>query len=227
MPDVHCDHARLFRFDPASTALLVIDLQRDFLDPRGHCAAMGDDIAPLQRIVPTCRRVLDWARAHRLLIVHTREGHRPDLSDLSEAKQARSRDAGEPIGASGPLGRWQVIGEYGHDFIDAMQPLPGEHVIDKPGFGAFHATDLGQRLAAAGITHLILMGITSQCCVFSTLREAIDRGYWCLTLRDACAAFDPSMHEATFAMIASEGHLFGWSANAEALIASLRSSGER
>lgn len=210
MISVACDHDREYSFDPTHTALIAVDMQRDFLDPLGYSAVSGEDVSPLQEIVPACRRVLDWARRNGLTIVHTREGHKPDLSDLTEAKQARSSGAGAPIGAPGPLGRLLVRGEYGHDFIDEMQPLPGEHVVDKPGFGAFYETGLQQILTSAGITHVILFGVTTQCCVFSTLREAIDRGYWCLTVRDCCGAFEKALQDGTFTMIASEGHLFGW-----------------
>lgn len=218
MASITCDHDRPYEFDPAHTALIAIDMQRDFLDPKGYSAVSGEDVSPLQRIVPACRAVLNWARERGLTIVHTREGHQPDLSDLTAFKQARSSGSGVPIGAAGPLGRLLVRGEYGHDFIDEMQPLPGEHIVDKPGFGAFHATGLQSILQGAGITHVMLFGVTTQCCVFSTLREAVDRGYWCLTVRDCCAAFEQSWQDATFAMIASEGHLFGWSAVSSAVL---------
>lgn len=216
---VACEHRRVFEFDPARSALLAIDFQRDFLSPQGYSARSGEDVSVLARILPAARACLDHARRLGMLVIHTREGHRPDLSDLSEAKQARSSAAGAPIGAPGPLGRLLVRGEHGHDLVDSMQPLPGEPVVDKPGFGAFHATDLQTLLDRRRVSHLLLMGVTTQCCVFSTLREAVDRGYWCLTLRDACATFDPVLQAATFAMIASEDHLFGWIADSAALLA--------
>lgn len=197
---------RTYSFPPDKTALLLIDMQRDFIQNE---AANGES-SPVQAIVPTLRDLLQAARANGLTIAHTREGHVPDLSDLNEAKRQRSRDAGAEIGAPGALGRYLVRGEYGHDFIDELQPEPGEWIIDKPGFGSFYATDLDLRLRARGITHLIIGGVTTQCCVQSTLREAVDRGYRCLTLADGCATFDRALHDATMAIIQSEGHLFGW-----------------
>lgn len=219
--DVECDHGRALGLPPGRTALLAIDMQRDFIAPGGVAAESGENVAPAQAIVPRVRSVLDAARGHGLFVVHTREGHEPDLSDLTRAKRERSAASGGEIGARGPLGRFLVRGERGHDFVDELQPEPGEPVIDKSGFGAFHATDLGERLRIRGITHLIVTGVTTQCCVFSTLREAVDRGYYCLTLRDGTAAFDPAWHEATFEMIASEGHLFGWISDSERLLAAM------
>lgn len=210
MIEVACDHGRELVFDPAKAALLCIDMQRDFLDPRGYSAAGGEDVGPLRQIIPPCRAVLDVCRELGVFIVHTREGHKPDLSDLHEAKQERSTAGGAPIGAPGPLGRLLVRGEYGHDFVDEMQPLPGEPVVDKPGFGAFYSTRLQDMLQERGITHVIILGVTTQCCVFSTLREAVDRGYRCLTLRDCTGAFSESLQCGVFEMIASEAHLFGW-----------------
>jgi len=197
---------RVYRFPPEKTALLLIDMQRDFIE---NVEANGES-GPVQAIVPSLRGLLQAARGAGLTIAHTREGHVPDLSDLHDVKRERSRDAGAEIGAEGGMGRYLVRGELGHDFIDALRPEPGEWIIDKPGFGAFYATDLDLRLRARGITHLIIGGVTTQCCVQSTLREAVDRGYRCLTLADGCATFDTALHDATMAIIQSEGHLFGW-----------------
>ena len=194
MVEVSCKHDRVFQFEPEKAALLCIDMQRDFLDPQGYSAVGGEDVSVGRTIIPRCRAVLDACRSAGLFIVHTREGHKPDLSDLHEAKQERSTGAGAPIGATGPLGRLLVRGEYGHDFVDEMQPMPEEPVVDKPGFGAFYATELQEMLRAQGVTHVILLGVTTQCCVFSTLREAVDRGYRCLTLEDCTAAFSESLH---------------------------------
>lgn len=216
-----CEHGRTFEFEPARTAVLSIDMQRDFLDPRGYSAAGGEDVAPVRRVIPPAQRVLAAARAAGMLVVHTREGHRADLTDLAAAKQQRSTAAGAPIGAEGPLGRLLVRGEFGHDFVDELTPQPGEPVVDKPGFGAFYATDLERILLSRGVTHLLLMGVTTQCCVFSTLREAVDRGYYCCTLRDCCGAFSDDLQDSTFRMIASEGHLFGSISNSGALVSSL------
>jgi nicotinamidase-related amidase len=208
-------HQRSFEFDPRQTALLVIDMQRDFLAPDGASGISGFALEPLRAIIPRVQAVLSAARTSGLHIYHTREGHRPDLSDLSEAKRLRSLDAGAEIGAEGPLGRFMIRGEYGHDFIDELQPLAGEVVIDKASYGAFHATDLENDLRQKGISHLIIAGVTTQCCVQSTLREAVDRGFFCLMLEDCCASFEPELHAATLQMIASEGHLFGWIATSE------------
>jgi nicotinamidase-related amidase len=221
MTAVLCRSDRVFSCEPSQTALFVIDMQRDFCAPAGASAHAGEDVRPLQAVIPSLRRVLRAARASGLTIVHTREGHLPDLSDLSEAKRARGRAAGAEIGAPGPLGRVLVRGEYGHDFIDELVPANGEAVFDKPGFGAFYRTELDAYLRARNIESVIVSGVTTQCCVQSTLREAIDRGYYCLTLEDCCAAFVPRWHEATLDMIASEGHLFGSIATSEALIEAL------
>lgn len=222
MVEVSCSHGRVFRFEPAKTALLCIDMQRDFLDPRGYSAVGGEDVSVGQAIVPRCRAVLDACREAGVFVVHTREGHEPDLSDLTEAKQERSTGAGAPIGAPGPLGRLLVRGEYGHDFVDEMQPLPGEPVVDKPGFGAFYATELQDLLQPRAVTHVIVLGVTTQCCVFSTVREAVDRGYRVLTLEDCTASFSESLQRGVFEMIASEGHLFGWSAKGSDVVAALQ-----
>lgn len=215
---VPCDHDRTFRFSPKHTALLVIDMQRDFIAPDGIAGVSGEDVAPARAIIPAVANVLDAARSLGMFVVHTREGHEADLSDLHAAKRERSAASGGEIGMAGPLGRFLIRGEHGHDFVDELQPRPGEPVIDKPGFGAFYATSLGERLRIRGITHVMVTGVTTQCCVFSTLREAVDRGYWCLTLADCTAAFDPYLHEATMRMIASEDHLFGWISDSTRLL---------
>ncbi len=199
------------------TALLVIDMQRDFLDPNGMCGVLGEDVAQLQVIVPILRRTLDAARRAGLKIIHTREGYVADLSDVHAAKAERGG-----VGQEGPLGRFLIRGEAGQDFIADLQPAQGEEVIDKPGFSSFYRTDLQSRLEAAGITHLVLSGVTAQCCVHSTLRDAVDRGFICLTLADGCAAFDQSLHQATLAIIQSEDHLFGWIADTEAFCSALQ-----
>jgi nicotinamidase-related amidase len=216
-----------FSFDPAHTALIMIDMQRDFIEPGGAADHGGENVAATQAIVPYVQNAVRFAREHGLQVVHTREGHEPGLSDLNPVKRERSAAAGAEIGAKGPLGRFLVRGERGHDFIDALRPEPGEWVIDKPGFGAFHATDLGERLRIRGISHLIVTGVTTQCCVFSTLREAVDRGYACLTLSDATAAYEWDWHEATLRMIASEGHLFGWISDCPRLLAASREARRR
>jgi nicotinamidase-related amidase len=195
--------------EPATTALLVIDMQRDFCDPRGYAAQAGLDTARLAQAAIRIRFLLDVARAAGITVVHTREGHRPDLSDCWPEKLRRSRMAGAAIGSHGPLGRLLVRGEYGHDFIDDLVPAQGEPVIDKPGYGAFYGTRLDVVLAERGVTTLILCGVTTEVCVHSTLREAVDRGFRCMTVADACAAGNPALQEAALAMIGVEGGIFG------------------
>lgn len=223
--NIPCRHGRTFAAPPGRTALLIIDMQRDFLDPCGASALAGTDVSRLRAIVPAVRRLLQAARAAGLHVVHTREGHASDLADLSPVKRAQYAAAGIRIGEPGPLGRRFVRGEAGHAIVPELAPAAGEDVIDKPGFGAFFATELGERLAARGCTHLFLAGVTTQCCVHSTLREAVDRGFACLTVADACATEDPALQEAVFAIIASEGHLFGWIAHTDAVVGALAAAG--
>jgi len=168
------------------SALIVIDMQRDFLDHGGYAATAGMDVTALRRPIPFIRMLLEQARRSGMLVLHTREGHRADLSDCPPAKLARSRQAGAKIGSQGPLGRLLVRGEYGHDFVDELQPLTGEPVVDKPGYGAFHQTDLAQILATRDISRLYICGVTTEVFVHSTLREAVDRGYECVLVADGC-----------------------------------------
>ena len=201
-----------------TTALLIIDMQRDFLDPQGYIAQTGVDVQGLRDIIPNVRRLLHAARAAGVRVVHTREGHRPDLSDLPAVKARRAAGAGAPIGSAGPLGRLLVRGELGHSIIPELEPLADEPVIDKPGFGAFYATDLEQLLRVAGIRTLIISGVTTDICVHSTLREAVDRGFECVTAGDACAAGDPAIHAAMLACIDGEGGILGRVASTEAIV---------
>ncbi len=200
------------------SALIVIDMQRDFLAPDGYAAKAGMDIAALRRPIPFVRRLLDQARNSGMLVVYTREGHRPDLSDCAPAKLARSRQAGAEIGSTGPLGRLLVRGEYGHDIIDELQPLAGEPVVDKPGYSAFHQTDLAQILETRGIHRLYLCGVTTEVCVHSTLRAAVDRGFECVLVADACGSAYPSLHEAALHMVAVEGGIFGQVAATQSVV---------
>jgi nicotinamidase-related amidase len=193
----------------STTALIVIDMQRDFLDPRGYIGQSGVDVAPLRAPIPNVRRLLEAARASGVRVIHTREGHRPDLADLNPAKARRAAGVGAAIGSRGPLGRLLVRGELGHEIIDELAPLPSEVVIDKPGFGAFYATDLELVLRAHGITALTIAGVTTDVCVHSTLREAVDRGFECQTAGDACAAADPAIHAAMLKCISGEGGILG------------------
>lgn len=208
--------------DPAATALLVIDMQRDFCSPQGYAARAGLDVARLARPIAQIQRLLMAARAAGLLVVHTREGHLPDLSDCPPEKMRRSLRAGAPIGSAGPMGRLLVRGEFGHDFIDELQPQAGEVVIDKPGYGAFHLTDLAGVLSARHIRHLVLCGVTTEVCVHSTLREAVDRGYSCTTVGDATAASDPALQAPALAMIGVEGGIFGQLVNTDQMLLALQ-----
>jgi nicotinamidase-related amidase len=205
-------------------ALLVIDMQRDFLDPRGYVAQSGVDVNLLRVTIEPVQRLLAAARSLGVRIIHTREGHRPDLTDLTSFKRQRTAGSGAAIGSMGPLGRLLVRGEYGHDIIDEVAPHAAEVVIDKPGFGAFYATDLELLLRAGGITHLTLAGVTTDICVHTTLREAIDRGFYCTTVSDACAAADPAVHAAMLKCIAGEGNILGQVRNASAMIAQWQSA---
>jgi nicotinamidase-related amidase len=196
-------------FDWQTTALVVIDMQRDFLDPRGYAAKAGLDVSLLRVAIPGVARLLTAARAAGLLIVHTREANAPDLSDVPPAFMEATRRTGAPVGSEGPLGRLLIRGESGAGIVEELAPQPGEVVIDKPGFSAFEGTALGSMLTARGIRSLLLCGITTEVCVSSTLRTAIDRGFRCVTLRDACASADPSLHDAAMRMIQVEGGVFG------------------
>jgi biuret amidohydrolase len=206
------------RGSSGTTALLIIDMQRDFLDPEGYIARTGVDVRGLRAIIPNVRRLLDAARVKGMQVIHTREGHRPDLSDLPAVKARRAAGAGAPIGSMGPLGRLLVRGEPGHAIIPELEPLANEPVIDKPGFGAFYATDLGQLLGVTGVSTLVIAGVTTDICVHSTLREAVDRGFECVTAGDACAAGDPAIHEAMLACIDGEGGILGRVASTEAIV---------
>ena len=207
MPDhkVTCEQDLEYAFAPESTALLVIDMQRDFLDDDGMCSILDGDCDALQAIRPAVASLTASAREAGLHVIHTREGYAADLSDVHQLKRDRNS-----VGVEGPLGRFLVRGEPGHDFSTGFEPRDGEWVIDKPGFSAFYSTDLDKRLRKKGVTHLVVCGVTTQCCVLSTVRSAVDRGYYCLTVTDACAAIDPSDHEAALATIRAEGSLFGW-----------------
>jgi nicotinamidase-related amidase len=209
-----------FDFDPRTTALVVIDMQRDFVDPGGFGEALGNDVSLLRRALDPTRRVLDACREVGIQIIHTREGHRPDLSDCPPAKLARGRLA-NGIGDPGPMGRILVRGEYGHDIVDALKPLPDEPVVDKPGKGAFYATDLEHMLRSRGIKSLIVTGVTAEVCVQTTVREANDRGFECLVLSDCIASYFPEFYEMTLKMIKAQGGIFGWVAPSDAFLAAL------
>jgi len=198
-----------FTLDLQRTAVVMIDMQRDFLEPGGFGEALGNDVSRLGVAVGPCRALLEMARARGVLIIHTREGHRPDLSDAPRAKVERGAPSMR-IGDPGPMGRILVRGERGHDIIDALAPRPGEPVVDKPGKGAFYATDLHLLLQNRGIESLIVCGVTTEVCVHTTVREANDRGYRCLVPGDCCASYFPEFHEVALRMIKAQGGIFGW-----------------
>ena len=209
-----------FEFDPATTALVIIDMQRDFVEPGGFGETLGNDVSWLQAVVPPLRKVLDTAREVGLTVIHTREGHVPDLSDCPPAKLNR----GEPslrIGDPGPKGRILVRGEYGHDIIDDLAPVDGEIVLDKPGKGAFYATDLHAMLINRGIDTLIVCGVTTEVCVHTTVREANDRGYRCIVPSDCCASYFPEFHAAALAMVQAQGGIFGWVSDSRRILEAL------
>lgn len=193
----------------ATTALIVIDMQRDFCSAGGYASQAGLDTGRLSGVIQQIDLLLQTARTTGMTVLHTREGHLPDLSDCSPEKLRRSRAAGAEIGSMGPLGRLLIRGEVGHDIIEELTPLPTEQVIDKSGYGAFYSTSLETQLRATGITTLILCGVTTEVCVHSTLREAVDRGFRCITAGDSCAASNPSLQQPAMAMIAVEGGIFG------------------
>jgi len=210
--------------DPATTALVIIDMQRDFLEPGGFGETLGNDVSLLQATLPPIRSLLAAARRAGLLIVHTREGHKPDLSDAPAAKLER----GEPtarIGAPGPMGRILIRGEPGHGIVSELAPMRGEVIIDKPGKGAFYATDLGAVLAARRIATLLVCGVTTEVCVHTTIREGNDRGYRCVAIGDGCASYFPEFHRVGLAMIAAQGGIFGWVSSSAAVIEVLGGAG--
>jgi nicotinamidase-related amidase len=198
-----------FEFDPRSCALMIIDMQRDFVDPGGFGEALGNDVSLLRKAIAPTKKVLDAVRKKKMLVIHTREGHRQDLSDLPQNKKLRGKlKAG--IGDAGPMGRILVRGEYGHDIVDELKPEPGEPIVDKPGKGAFYATDLDSMLHNRGIRQLVVCGVTTEVCVNTSVREANDRGYDCLVLEDCVGSYFPEFQTASLNMIKAQGGIFGW-----------------
>ncbi|MEM7294648.1 MAG: cysteine hydrolase [Pseudomonadota bacterium] len=200
---VSCRGEREYVFSPTNTALLVIDLQKDFFADSENTHPNG-----MLAILPRVSLLIETMRTLGCKIIYTRETYRSDMSDVSAYRHSL-----DYVGKPGELGRFLIAGETGQSFVESIQPLPDETVIDKASFGAFYNTALNQILQEEGISHLVLCGVTTQCCVHSTLREAVDRGYWCLTIADCCAASEPGLHDAALSLIAGEGHLFGWVAN--------------
>ena len=209
-----------FVFDSAHAALLVIDMQRDFVEPGGFGETLGNDVGLLRAVIPPLQAALAATRDAGITVIHTREGHLPDLSDCPPAKLSR----GEPqlrIGDLGPKGRILIRGEYGHDIIDELAPADGELVIDKPGKGSFYATGLDETLRSKGITSLVVTGVTTEVCVHTTVREANDRGYECLVLADCVGSYFPEFQRSGLAMIAAQGGIFGWVASSDQYLKAL------
>jgi nicotinamidase-related amidase len=206
-------------FDPRTTALVIIDMQRDFVLPGGFGEKLGNDTSFLLAAVEPTQRVLAAAREAGFFAVHTREGHRPDLSDCPPAKLTRGGQTF--IGTEGPMGRILVRGEQGHDIIEQLYPIEGEPIIDKPGKGSFHATDLQQILGDRDIKTLIVCGVTLEVCVHTTVREANDRGYECVVLSDCVASYFPEFQRVGLEMIKAQGGIFGWVSTSDAFIKAL------
>jgi nicotinamidase-related amidase len=206
--------------DTGRTALVIIDMQRDFLEPGGFGAALGNDVSLLKAAVGPCGEVLAAARRAGILVIHTREGHRPDLTDAPPIKLERGGPAAR-IGAPGPMGRILIRGEPGHDIIPELYPAAGEPVIDKPGKGAFYQTDLELMLKNRGIETLLVCGVTTEVCVNTTVREANDRGFRCIVLADCCASYFPEFHDMGLKMIKAQGGIFGFVSASAPVIAAL------
>jgi nicotinamidase-related amidase len=208
-----------YAFDPERTALVMIDFQRDFVEPKGFGELLGNDVSLLRSTIAPAERVLAKAREVGLFIIHTREGHRPDLSDCPAAKLTRGGQTF--IGTDGPMGRILVRGELGHDIVPELYPEPGEPIIDKPGKGSFYATDLELILKDKGITSLVFCGVTTEVCVNTTMREANDRGYECLVLEDCVGSYFPEFQRVALEMIKAQGAIVGWVSDSSTFIASL------
>lgn len=200
-----------FAFRPGTMALVVIDMQRDFAEPGGFGASLGNDVSRVVAIVPTVKRLIEGFRAAGLPVIHTMECHRPDLSDLPPAKRNRGNPSIK-IGDVGPMGRVLIVGEPGTAILTELAPLPGEIVIEKPGKGAFYATSFGEALKRLGVQQLIFAGVTTEVCVQTTMREANDRGYECLLAEDATESYFPEFKAAALAMIRAQGAIVGWTA---------------
>ena len=207
-------------FEPESTALLMVDMQRDFLEPGGFGETLGNDVSQVRPAIEPCKEVLEAARQAGLFVIHTREGHRPDLSDVPRAKMER----GQPtlkIGDVGPMGRILVRGETGHDIIPELYPIAGEPVIDKPGKGSFYDTDLLGILRHRNIKTLIVCGVTTEVCVHTTVREANDRGFECLVPADCVGSYFPEFQRVALEMIKAQGGIFGGVSDSDKVVSAL------
>jgi biuret amidohydrolase len=209
-----------YTFDPAHVALVVIDMQRDFLEPGGFGETLGNDLTSVKAIVPTVAALIGLFRRKGWPILHTRECHKPDLSDCPPAKRQRGAPSLR-IGDPGPMGRILIAGEPGAAIVPACAPAPGEYEIDKPGKGMFYKTKAEEILAARAITHLVFAGVTTEVCVQTSMREANDRGYECLLIEDATASYFPQFKAATLSMIRAQGAIVGWTAPLQALRAAV------
>ncbi len=209
-----------YEFPAQGVALIIIDMQRDFMEPGGFGDALGNDVSRLQAIVPTLQKLIAAFRAKQLPIFQTVEGHQPDLSDCPPAKLARGK-GGLKIGDPGGMGRILILGEPGNGIIPELAPLPGEVVIPKPGKGAFYNTNLAELLAEKDITHLVITGVTTEVCVQTTMREANDRGYECLLVEDATESYFPEFKQATLEMVVAQGGIVGWVTKAEEILKAL------
>ena len=203
------------------TALVIIDMQRDFMEPGGFGETLGNDVSRLAAAVQPIAAVLGAAREMGMLVIHTREGHLPDLSDAPPAKVERGAPSLR-IGDPGPMGRILIRGEPGHDIIPALYPLDSEVVIDKPGKGAFYATELSEVLQNYGIENLLVCGVTTEVCVNTTVREANDRGYRCVVISDGCASYFPEFHDMGLKMIKAQGGIFGWVSDSAAVLKAMK-----
>jgi biuret amidohydrolase len=198
-----------YPLDPAHTALVVIDMQRDFIEKGGFGDSLGNDVARLEAIIPATAALIQLFRDRGWLVIHTREAHKPDLSDCPPSKIRRGNPSLH-IGEAGAMGRLLIAGEPGNQIVDALAPIDGEIVIDKPGKGMFWATGIHERLQDLGITHLVFAGVTTEVCVQTSMREANDRGYECLLIEDATESYFPQFKAATVEMIAAQGGIVGW-----------------
>jgi len=212
-----------FECELERTALVMIDMQRDFIEPGGFGETLGNDVSLLAAIVPACQHMMVAWRAAGGLVVHTREAHRPDLADCPSSKRNRGRPSLR-IGDAGPMGRILIAGEPGSQIIDALAPLEGEIVLDKPGKGAFYATGLQARLQERGIRKLLFGGVTTEVCVQTSMREANDRGYDCLLLEDCTESYFPAFKAVTLEMVRAQGGIVGWTAPSAAVLAALDAS---
>jgi len=212
-------HQDSFSIDLDKTALLIIDMQNDFCHPDGFCGdVLKADVSIAGAIIPQIQTVLNWARKAGILVVFTRESHAPDLSDLKPSKKLRYENAKMPIGAEGKMGRYLVQGEKGTEIVDELQPLPNEIQLDKPEHSAFASTNLDEILQNRGITHLLITGVTTECCVLGTYRQGSDLGYYCLLLEDCCAAFEESHQQAAIAIILAGEGVIGWVTSSDILL---------